>query len=101
MNAELAEPAKKSQVGSACSAGPAFIRETRERLTTVRRLRRLLQLLVRLVEQPLRLLGVAAEIPLVGLLRIGDLPKRLVDEPLGVGQVRMTFGVHVARGLRK
>src|SRR4029078_5744279 len=70
----------------------------RDRLLGVGRLRRLLDLLGRLVEQLLGLLGVTAEIELVGLLRVGQLVERLGEVLVRRVQVRVLLGAHVLGG---
>jgi hypothetical protein len=67
-------------------------------LSTVRRFGSELELPIGLVQQLLRLLGVTAEVPFVGLLRGDDLVERLIHQPLGRGDVRVTFGAHILRG---
>lgn len=61
-------------------------------------LRRQLQLLIDLIEQLLRLLRVACQIPLVGLLRRDDLVEGLLAEPLCRGKIRVTSGGHILNG---
>src|SRR5581483_1650174 len=54
----------------------------RSLLAAIRRLCRLLEFRVRLVEQLLGFLGMTAQIPFVGALRFADLVERLLDQPL-------------------
>src|SRR5579862_9153262 len=67
----------------------------KEALASVRRLRGEFEFGVRLIKQLLGLRRMPAQIPLVGLLRRGDLIEGLVAEALRGSQVRVPLRTHI------
>lgn len=59
----------------------------------------LFELGIGLIQQFLRLRGVAAKVEFVGLLGVGDALVSLIDQALRGGQIRMAFGADVTHRL--
>ena len=73
------------------------LRDSYRQLPFVGRLGRLLQLIIGLIQQFLRLLSVTSQIKFIGALRVLDSLKRLSAEPLRGREVGMACPRNVAR----